>query len=138
MVASGRKEAMMPTDSELAEAVALAHQMGYADGAAAARATVERLEARVAELEAALEAAQAYADAYVATATGPERDLADLERLARDNDGIAELRLAAWGLSVAWQPDARTFGYFPAYDSPLEEYTRAEALALLKGAKDAG
>jgi len=82
----------------------------------------------------ALIAAHAYAAECVAT--GPERDLADLERLARDNDGIAELRLAAWGLSVAWQPDARTFGYFPAYDSPLEEYTRAEALALLKGAKD--
>jgi len=45
----------MSEDAEReAEAVALAHQMGYADGAAAARATVERLEARVAELEAAL------------------------------------------------------------------------------------
>jgi len=35
----------MPTDAEHAEAVALAHMMGYADGEAAARAKVERLEA---------------------------------------------------------------------------------------------
>ena len=34
----------MPTEEERAEAVALAHQMGYVDGEAAARPKVERLE----------------------------------------------------------------------------------------------
>ena len=78
-----------------------------------------------------------------ATATGPERDLADLERLAR-----------TWGIAAVWaDPDA---GHLvsvswgdPSFDEPdtpkeLHYYIRgdygtcAEALALLreKGAKD--
>ena len=48
------------TEREQAEAVALAHMMGYADAEGAARAKVERLEARVAELEAALSATYAH------------------------------------------------------------------------------
>jgi hypothetical protein len=84
-MASGRKKgALMPTDSEQAEAVALAHQMGYADTNTAARAKLEgdaayyksgfetvleaaevakkRYEARVRELEAALVEAESALD----------------------------------------------------------------------------
>jgi D-serine deaminase-like pyridoxal phosphate-dependent protein len=121
----------MSEDAEReAEAVALAHQMGYADGAAAARATVERLEARIAELEAALEAAQAYADAYVATASGPERDLRDLEMMAKKFD----YHPVRQGVYVYWDD-----GQFVYRRSPMGNHIpRAEALALMKGAKDAG
>jgi hypothetical protein len=106
-------------EREQAEAVALAHMMGYADAEAAVRAKVERLEARIAELE--------------ATATGPERDLADLERLAREYGET--VRLGDLSIMPGWNP----LRYFhPALGGRDcgGEGTRAEALALLKGAKE--
>jgi len=95
----------------------------------AAEAKVERLEARVRELEA--ETQRLY-DIAVATATGPERDLADLERLARQgNDPVWK------GVHVNYCPVTEEFTYFgPAMlDSDL---TRAAVLELLreKGAKE--
>jgi len=117
------------TEREQAEAVALAHMMGYADAEAAVRAKVERLEARVRELEA--ETQRLY-DIAVATATGPERDLADLEMMAKKFD----YHPVRQGVYVYWDD-----GQYVYRQSPMGNHiTRADALALLreKGAKDAG
>jgi len=85
-------------------------------------AKVERLEARIAELE--------------ATATGPERDLAEqalekLEWLARmDEDGVDYI-----GLRIVY---SRVLGGYSYSKTRCGDSTRAEALALLreKGAGD--
>ena len=149
------------TEREQAEAVALAHMMGYADAEGAARAKVERLEARVAELEAA---AQPFArigwpaewedtqpvglgDLTVAAfrriraALSPERDLAEqtlekLEWLARERDGTSILVWGGGEISLTMHHEAsRTYlGY---HDTEGEEITRAEALALLREKGDA-
>ena len=75
--------------------------------------------------------------AAVAAAAGPERDLADLERLAREYGET--VRLGDLSIMPGWNP----LRYFhPALGGRDcgGEGTRAEALALLreKGAKDAG
>jgi hypothetical protein len=88
------------------------------------------LDARIAELEAE------------ATATGPERDLADLELLAREFKTVIEvrrLRLDVIGtrpLPQKYAPDGIAYR-LNARDErdPPKLITRAEALALLKEAK---
>jgi hypothetical protein len=138
------------------------HMMGYADAESAVRAKVERLEARVRELEAALDnlrtRCRAYADtalaegarrwaskfdacagavaaalkggdaAAEAAATGPERDLADLERLARRYTTTEPSDLKVFTI------DGELCYATGSWDD-LDVISRAEALALLKGAK---
>jgi hypothetical protein len=129
-------------EREQAEAVALAHMMGYADAEAAVRAKVVRLEARVRELEA--ETQRLY-DIAVATATGPERDLAEqalekLEWLARASWGRAKLKTGLPELTVAWGEGILHYHSQIGGRRPSRGITRADALALLrkKGGKDAG
>jgi len=143
------------TEREQAEAVALAHMMGYADAEAAVRAKAERLEARVAELEAA---AQPFArigwpaewedtqpvglgDLTVAAfrriraALSPERDLAEqalekLEWLARmDEDGVDYI-----GLRIVY---SRVLGGYSYSKTRCGDSTRADTLALLREKGDA-
>jgi len=80
----------------------------------------------------AQECAIAYAAECVATATGPERDLADLERLARQHELPAQVE----SVLRVYESDGTT-----RYQDEFSRrnITRADALALLreKGAKDA-
>jgi len=134
---------MMPTESGVSQE-GVRHGMEYAE------AEIERLEARVRELEAALEIERntrivqesnhdedQYEDE--AAATDPERDLAEqtlekLEWLVGKSKTIGARKEwydkgRQW-LAVTW--DGGQYAYFTRDG----ERTRAEALALLKGAKD--
>ena len=89
------------------------------------------LHARIAELE--------------ATASGPERDLAEqtlemLEWLARASWGRAKLKTGLPELTVAWGEGILHYHSQIGGRRPSRGITRADALALLrkKGGKDAG
>jgi len=91
---------------------------------------------------------EAYENSVAEAATGPERDLADLERLAKGAIESSRCMKTVGGmqtLRIAWEKDHYRYwvedwiadNETAQYDgeSP-HEITRAEALALLEGAKE--
>ena len=74
-----------------------------------------------------------------ATAAGPERDLADLERLAESKpNGVATLGWQESDTVNVYEVQIHGYGEYERRTPTRINHrcTRAEALALLKGAKD--